>query len=150
MLNENNFTNNLNIKNNQDTIENDINTYNKSKNPNTTIPKSSNYKPFTKNEYNNEYMFARYPNGIINLSNTVGNKHKVMHSSINLNNTINKNTSNTSVSPKINLSFPTQSYNYESFSNLKEENFIKSNKINYLIIFCILILIWIIIKIKKH
>ena len=147
LLNENSVSNNLDYKNNQKKIYDNIQVYNNSKDENTSLPEPSNYGSFTQNELNNEYLLARYPNGIINIFDTVGNPHKNKTTNINLNSTINKNTSNTSVSPTVNVSFPTQTYTYESFSNINDKKKYNNN-LFYLIILLVLFILWL-IKIKK-
>ena len=138
MLNEDTLSNNINVKNNKNLILNNIQTYNNSKNQNNTIPEPSDYGSFTQNELNSEYLFARYPDGIINVSNTKGNPHKTKVSNINLTNTVYKNTDNTTVTPTFNVSFPKQSYTIESFSN----NNTKNNKnLFYFIILSILFIL---------
>jgi hypothetical protein len=146
MLNEDTLSNNINVKNNQNSILNHIQTYNDSKNENNTIPEPSDYGSFTQNELNSEYLLARYPNGIINVSNTKGNPHITKVSNINLNNTVYKNTNNTTVTPNFNVSFPKQSYTIESFSNINTKN---NKNFFLLIILCILFIIWL-LKIKNH
>ena len=90
MLDENSLYNNLNVEKNQNNILKNIKIYNNSKNQNNIIPESSNYGSFTKNELNNEYLFARYPNGMINVLDTKGNTPKNETTNINLNSTIYK------------------------------------------------------------
>ena len=147
MLNENTLSNNLNVKNNQNSILNHIQTFNNSKHQNNTVPEPSDYGSFTKNELNSEYLFARYPDGIINVSNTKGNPHKTKVSNINLNNTVYKNTSNTKVTPTFNVSFPKQTYTIESFSNISTKN--NKNLFYFIILSILFILCLIYLKINS-
>ena len=147
MLDENSLYNNLNVEKNQNNILKNIKIYNNSKNQNNIIPESSNYGSFTKNELNNEYLFARYPNGMINVLDTKGNTPKNETTNINLNSTIYKKANNPRSIQKVNIIFPEQSYNIESFGN----QFQKNNKNLFLLLFIIFVLfiLWL-LKIKNH
>jgi hypothetical protein len=140
LLDDNNTENNLNILNNNNEIYDSIQLLNKNNKPNNLIPKSSNYISFNKNEYNNEYILARYSNGIINPSQKNGNKNKEFVSNINLNTTINQSTNNNTLAPSVKINYPTTNFTYENFENMN-----KNYNIFYSYILILLLLFFIII-----